>query len=190
MDALPDSAASTPVAPAATDGGGASSAFVAVRGRAYPLIATRLQLATATRLRLTPATRLQLAATTRLQLAPTTRFRLAPATVLAPAYVGASPYPTTRLRFATGDTASSAAILELACRTATILSTASAAVLSGTMLGRALCAAATACGLGLAASTAVLGTTSYAGAAAAAATVGLHGAVGALSYAAATSAVF
>jgi hypothetical protein len=144
---------------------------------------------------------------------PTVRLRLAAATVQEPAYVGAAPYPTTRLRFTPGDAASSAAILGLAvargatavnpgsiayvhasssaCRTATTLATDGAAVLSGTVLGRALCAAAAASALALAASTAALGTTSYDAAAAAAATLGLHEAVGASSYAAAaTSAVF
>ena len=144
---------------------------------------------------------------------PTTRLRLAAATVLEPAYVAAAaPCSTTRLRFAPGDAASSAAILGLAiahgatavrpgsaanvhasssaCRTATTLATDGAAVLSGTVLGRALCAAATASALALAASTAVLDTTSFETAAAAAATLGLHDAVGTSSYAAATAAAF
>jgi hypothetical protein len=123
---------------------------------------------------------------------PTDRLRLAAAaTVLEPAYIGATPHPTTRVQLA-----SSAAILGLAvadgatagrpgsaacirasssaCRTATV----GPVVLSGSVLGRALCAAATANGLALAASAAALGTASYAAAPAPDATLGLHEAVG------------
>lgn len=105
------------------------------------------------------------------------------ATVLGPAYIGAAPSPTTKLRLAHGAATSSVAVLGLAVAhgatvvpgsayvhaasaawTATALElTCGAAVLSGTVLGRAKCAAAiataTACALGLAASrpTAALG---------------------------------
>lgn len=145
------------------------------------------------------------------------------ATVLGPAYIGAAPLPTTKLRLAHGAATSSAAVLGLALAhgatvvvpgsayvhaasdawTATALEhTCGAAVLSGTVLGRAKCAAAiataTACALGLATSrpTAALGlhevtdssgaatatthaaaptTTSYAAASAATATGGVLG---------------
>lgn len=125
--------------------------------------------------------------------------------MLEPSYVGAASYPTTRLRFAPGGASSSAVVLGLAdaatvrprsayihapssaCRSGTTLALADAAVLSGTVLGRAFCAAASASGLELVTSTAALGTTSYA--APAATTLGLHEVV-CTSYAAATSAAF
>lgn len=139
VDALPDSPASARVAPASTERG-ASSAFVALQGPlgAGHRPATRDQLATTTRVQLATTTRLRLASTARIRLAaaarlwlvpatvlepacigasahPTTRLRHAAATVLEPAYLAAAaPYPTTRLRFAPGDAASSASILGLA----------------------------------------------------------------------------
>jgi hypothetical protein len=99
--------------------------------------------------------------------------------------------PTIRLQLAPGVTAArpwSADYIHAsssACRTAITLATDGAAVLSRTVLGRALSAAATATALALAACTAT-----YAAPPAAAGNLGLHEAAGTCCCVAATSAAF